>query len=168
MKKVNPAVKNMAQLMLYLLLMIGMWMLIASVAFPKKSTVDTVKAFVQKNEAVLIQVAQNAMDESVNPGIQSSVDVLEILGEGKIGSVFAREDGAVFEITGDRVPENGHLYLIYLPDSSYAFDREGEWTASAPDKNGTLRWEDGQGTGSYVAVTRLADHFFLEESSLPD
>ena len=156
----------MAQLMLYLLLMIGMWMVIASVAFPKKSTVDTMKAFVQKNEPVLIQVAQNAMDENVNPGIQNSADVLEILGEGKVGSVSARDQSAVFEITGDRVPEKGHLYLIYLPDGQYAFDLEGEWSAATTDKNGTLRWEGGQGADSYVAVTRLSDCFFLEEARL--
>ena len=164
MKKVNPAVKNMAQLMLYLLLMIGMWMVIASVAFPKKSTVDTMKAFVQKNEPVLIQVAQNAMDENVNPGIQNSVEVLNLLGEGDISSVFAYEQGAAFAISGKNTPASGHLYLLYLPDGQYSFPYSGEWEAATADSEGTLRWTCGD---AYVAVTRMADCFFLEEAVLP-
>ena len=164
MKKINPAVKNMAQLMLYLVLLIVIWIVIGSIVFPKQSAASTVKSYVEKNSAVLVQVAENAMDENVNPGIQNSVEVLNLLGKGDISSVFAYEQGAAFAITGKNTPKGGHLYLLYLPDGQYSFPYSGDWEAATADSEGTLRWTSGS---SYVAVTRLADGFFLEEAVLP-
>jgi len=162
MKKMNPAAKNMIQLLSYVVLMIGIWMAIATVAFPKASKEERIAKYVQTNEKVLVQVAENAMDENVNPGIMTSVDVLKILGTEHIASATAAENGAVFTINSDETPKDGYLQIIYLPDGQYAFTREGDWTAASPDKNGTLRWVSGN---TWVAVTRLTDHFFLEESN---
>ena len=165
MKKMNPAAKNMIQLLFYIVLMIGMWTLIGLVAFPKATTAERLTEYVQKNEKVLVQVAENAMDENVNPGIMTSVDVLKILGTEHIASVTAAENGAVFAINSDETPKDGYLQIVYLPDGQYAFSRDGNWTAASPDENGTLRWVSGN---TWVAVTRLTDHFFLEESNLAE
>lgn len=165
MKKMNPAVKNMIQLLSYVVLLIVIWMIIGVVAFPKPSTIERLTDYVKANEKVLVQVAENAMDENVNPGIMTSVDVLKILGTEHIASVTAAENGAVFVINRDETPKDGYLQIVYLPDGQYAFSRDGNWTAASPDENGTLRWVSGN---TWVAVTRLTDHFFLEESNLAE
>ena len=162
MKKMNPAVKNMIQLLSYVVLLIVAWIVICLVAFPQPSTIERLTDYVKTNEKVLVQVAENAMDENVNPGIMTSVDVLKILGEEHISVVTAEENGAIFTISGDETPENGYLQIVYLPDGQYAFTREGDWTSASPDENGTLRWVSGN---TWVAVTRLTDNFFLEESN---
>lgn len=163
MKKMNPAAKNMIQLLSYIVLMIGIWILIGQVVFPKPSTAERLKEYVEKNEKVLVQVAENAMDENVNPGIMTSVDVLKILGTEHIASVEPYAQGAVFHIVQDSTGENGCIDIVYLPDGQYAFTREGDWTAASPDKNGTLRWVSGN---TVVAVSKLSDHFFLEETAV--
>ena len=165
MKKMNPAAKNMIQLLSYVVLLIGIWMVIATVAFPKAPKEERIAAYVKANEKVLVQVAENAMDENVNPGIMTSVEVLKILGAEHIAAVTPAESGAVFAIGSEEVPDGGYLHIIYLPDGQYAFSREGDWTAASPDKNGTLRWVSGN---TWVAATRLTDHFFLEESNLAE
>ena len=165
MKKMNPAAKNMIQLLSYVVLLIVIWMIIGVVAFPKASTIERLTDYVKANEKVLVQVAENAMDENVNPGIMTSVDVLKILGTEHIASVTAAENGAVFAINSDETPKDGYLQIVYLPDGQYAFSRDGNWTAASPDENGTLRWVSGN---TWVAVTRLTDHFFLEESNLAE
>lgn len=166
MKKMNPAAKNMIQLLSYIVLMIGMWTVIGLVAFPKPTTVERLTDYVQKNENVLIQVADNAMDENVNPGIMTSVDVLEILGTEHISEVTAVENRAIFTIESDETPSEGWLHLIYLPDGQYAFrtDHPEEWKSMPVEEKNTLRWEDAD--GGYVNVVRLTDRFFLEEGSI--
>ena len=161
MKKMNPAAKNMIQLLSYIVIMIGLWTLIAHVAFPKASTVERITDYVKTNEKVLVQVAENAVDENVNPGIMTSVEVLKILGEEHIAGVEPYQQGAVFRIREEE--SKTRLDLVYLPDGQYAFTREGDWTAASPDKNGTLRWVSGN---TIVAVNRLADCFFLEETAV--
>ena len=74
MKKINPAVKNMIQLLSYVVLLIVIWMVIGLIAFPKPSTVERLTDYVKQNEKVLVQVAENAMDENVNPGIMTRLD----------------------------------------------------------------------------------------------
>lgn len=165
MKKMSPAAKNMVQLLSYIVLLIGIWMVIGLVAFPKASTTERLTDYVKENENVLVQVAENVMDENVNPGIMTSVDVLKILGEEHISTITAIENGAIFTIDSDETPKGGYLQIVYLPDGQYAFTREGDWTAASPDENGTLRWVSDN---TWVAVTRLADHFFLEESNLAE
>lgn len=162
MKKMNPAAKNMIQLLSYIVLLIGMWMVIGAVAFPKPTTVERLTSYVKTNEKVLIQAAENAMDENVNPGIMNSVEVLKILGTEHIAAVEPYAQGAVFHIIQDSTGDNGYLDIVYLPDGQYAFSREGDWTAATPDENGTLRWTSGD---VWVSVTRLSDCFFLEESN---
>ena len=162
MKKMNPAAKNMLQLLSYIVILIGMWMAIATIAFPKPTTIERLTEYVEQNEKVLVQVAENAMDENVNPGIMTSVEVLKILGTEHIAEVEPYAQGAAFHIIQDSSGDNGYLDIIYLPDGQYAFTRDGEWTAASPDENGTLRWVSGN---TWVAVTRLTDHFFLEESN---
>lgn len=162
MKKLNPAAKNMLQLLSYIVLLIGLWMAIAAVAFPKPTTLERMTGYVLRNETVLVQIAGNAMDETVNPGIMNSVEVLKILGEEHIAMVTGTENGAIFTINGDDTPKDGYLHLIYLPDGQYAFTREGDWTAASPDENGTLRWISGN---TWVSVNRITDHFFLESSN---
>lgn len=163
MKKMNPAAKNMIQLLSYIVLMIGMWAVIGMVAFPKPSTVERMTDYVKQNEKVLVQVAENAMDENVNPGIMTSVDVLKILGEEHVAEVIPAENGAIFTISNKDASESTALQLVYLPDGQYAFTREGDWTAASPDSNGTLRWVSGN---TIVAVSKLTDHFFLEETTI--
>lgn len=163
MKKMNPAAKNMIQLLSYIVLMIGMWAVIGMVAFPKPSTVERMTDYVKQNEKVLVQVAENAMDENVNPGIMTSVDVLKILGEEHVAEVIPAENGAIFTINAEDASESTALQLVYLPDGQYAFNREGDWTAASPDSNGTLRWVSGN---TIVAVSKLTDHFFLEETTI--
>ena len=163
MKKMNPAAKNMIQLLSYIVLMIGMWAVIGMVAFPKPSTVERMTDYVKQNENVLVQVAENAMDENVNPGIMTSVDVLKILGEEHVAEVIPSENGAIFVISDKDASESTALQIVYLPDGQYAFTREGDWTAASPDKNGTLRWVSGN---TIVAVNKLTDHFFLEETTV--
>jgi hypothetical protein len=162
MKKMNPAAKNMIQLLFYIVLMIGMWAIIGMVAFPKTTTAERLTEYVEKNEKVLVQVAENAMDENVNPGIMNSVEVLKILGEEHIAKVEPYQQGAVFHIHSDSDKDNGVLDIIYLPDGQYAFTREGNWTAASPDAKGTLRWVS---ENTWVAATKMTDHFFLEESN---
>ncbi len=162
MKKMSPAAKSMIQLLSYIVLLMGMWVVIGLVAFPKPSTIERLSDYVKENEKVLVQVAENAMDDTVNPGIMTSVDVLKIIGEEHISMITAIENGAIFTINSEETPEDGYLQIIYLPDGQYAFTRDGEWTAASPDENGTLRWVSGN---TWVAVTRLTDHFFLEESN---
>lgn len=168
MKKMNPAAKNMIQLLCYIVLLIGMWMAISTIAFPKPSTGQRLAAFVQENQAVLIQVAENAMDENVNPGITTSVEVMKILGKEHISSVTAYEQGAAFNIESGETPAGGYLRILYLPDGQYAFhtDSPEEWKAAAPKEKNTLRWEHA--SGSYVNVTRLSDCFFLEEAEIKE
>ena len=163
MKKMNPAAKNMIQLLSYIVLMIGMWAVIGMVAFPKPSTVERMTDYVKQNENVLVQVAENAMDENVNPGIMTSVDVLKILGEEHVAEVIPSENGAIFIVSDKDASESTALQIVYLPDGQYAFTREGDWTAASPDKNGTLRWVSGN---TIVAVNKLTDHFFLEETTV--
>ena len=163
MKKINPAVKNMIQLLSYVVLLIVLWMVIGLVAFPKPSTVERLTDYVKQNEKVLVQVAENAMDENVNPGIMTSVDVLKILGTEHISTTTAVENGAIFTINDDDLAANTSLQIVYLPDGQYAFSREGDWTAASPDQNGTLRWVSGN---TVVAVNRLTDNFFLEETTI--
>lgn len=165
MKKMNPAVKNMIQLLSYIVILIGIWMVIAMVAFPEPSKEERIADYVKENEAVLVQLADNAMDETVNPGIMNSVEVLKILGTEHIAAVEAADNGAVFHIVSDETPDGGYLDLVYLPDGQYAFAREGDWVAATPDESGTLRWVSGD---TYVSVTRMTDHFFLEESNLAE
>ena len=163
MKKINPTVKNMIQLLSYVVLLIVIWMVIGLVAFPKPSTVERLTDYVKQNEKVLVQVAENAMDENVNPGIMTSVDVLKILGTEHISTTTAVENGAIFTINDDDLAANTSLQIVYLPDGQYAFAREGDWTAASPDQNGTLRWVSGN---TVVAVNRLTDNFFLEETTI--
>lgn len=162
MKKMNPAVKNMIQLLSYIVLLIGMWTVIGLVAFPSASTADRLAEYVEQNEKVLVQVAENAMDETVNPGIMTSVEVLKILGTEHISTVTAIENGAVFTISDEDATADA-LQIVYLPDGQYAFSREGDWTAASPDKNGTLHWVSGN---TSVAVSKLSEHFFLEETTV--
>ncbi len=162
MKKSNPAVKSMLQLAFYLIALIAIWTVIGLLAFPKESTLEQMTKYVQANEPVLVQVAENAMDGEKNPGIMNSVDVLEMLGKAHISAVEPYKQGAIFRVTGELAPKDGALSILYLPDGQYVLDREGNWSSAAPDKNGTLRFESG---ASYVAVTRLTDCFFLEESA---
>ena len=163
MKKLNPAAKNMIQLLSYVVLMIGIWLLIGTVAFPKTAKEERIAKYVAQNEAVLVQVAANAMDNTVNPGIMNSVDVLKILGTEHISAVTPAENGAIFVISDKDASENTSMQIVYLPDGQYAFTREGDWTAASPDKNGTLRWVSGN---TVVAVSKLTDHFFLEETAI--
>lgn len=163
MKKMNPAAKNMIQLLFYIVLMIGMWAIIGMVAFPKASTAERLTEYVEKNEKVLVQVAENAMDENVNPGIMTSVDVLKILGTEHISTITSAENGAIFTISDEDAPKNTSMQIVYLPDGQYAFTREGDWTAASPDENGTLRWVSGN---TVVAVSKLSDCFFLEETTV--
>ncbi len=163
MKKMNPAAKNMIQLLSYIVLMIGMWVVIGAVAFPKPTTVERLTGYVKQNEKVLVQVAENAMDENVNPGIMTSVDVLKILGTEHIAEVTPIENGAVFTISDKDMPKDTSVQIVYLTDGQYAFSREGDWTAASPDKNGTLRWVSGN---TVVAVSKLSDCFFLEETTV--
>lgn len=163
MKKMNPAAKNMIQLLSYIVLLIVMWIVIGLVAFPKPSTAERLTDYVKANEKVLIQVAENAMDENVNPGIMNSVEVLKILGQEHIAEVESYAQGAVFHIVEDSADDSGSLDIIYLPDGQYAFTREGDWTAASPDENGTLRWVSGN---TVVAVNKLSDCFFLEETTV--
>lgn len=162
MKKMNPAAKNMIQLLSYVVLLIVIWMVIGRVAFPKATTAERLTEYVEKNEAVLVQVAENAMDENVNPGIMTSVEVLNILGTEHISVITSIENGAIFTISDNDAPANTSLQIVYLPDGQYAFTREGDWTAASPDKTGTLRWVSGN---TVVAVSKLSDHFFLEETT---
>lgn len=163
MKKMNPAAKNMIQLLFYIVLMIGMWAIIGMVAFPKTTTVERLTEYIVKNEKVLVQVAENAMDENVNPGIMTSVDVLKILGTEHIAEVIPTENGAIFTINDEKAAKNTTSQIVYLPDGQYAFTREGDWTAASPDENGTLRWVSGN---TVVAVSKLSDCFFLEETTV--
>ena len=75
----------------------------------------------------------------------------------------AIENGAIFTISDDDLAANTSLQIVYLPDGQYAFAREGDWTAASPDQNGTLRWVSGN---TVVAVNRLIDNFFLEETTI--
>lgn len=167
-KKLDKAgAKSLLQLAVYLVVLIGMWIVIGALFFPKPSQAERLSDYVKKHQPLLVQIAENAMDESKHTGIMNTVDVLQLLGEEHIASVEAYKHGAAFAIQSEETPElPGHLYLIYLPDGQYVFDMEGEWSAGTPDENGALRWEGGHGPGSYVAVTRLADCFFLEEAHL--
>lgn len=166
MKKMNPAAKNMIQLLSYIVLMIGMWVVIGAVAFPKPTTAERLTSYVTANEKVLIQVAGNAMDENVNPGIMTSIEVLKILGTEHIAEVVPHEQGAAFQIMSDETPAEGYLRLLYLPDGQYAFktDHPDEWNPAPAEEKNTLRWEDAD--GCYVTVTKLTDCFFLEEAHL--
>lgn len=163
MKKMNPAVKNMIQLLSYIVILIGMWTVIGLVAFPSASTAERLTDYVEKNEKVLVQVAENAMDDAVNPGIMTSVEVLKILGTEHISTVTGAENGAVFTISDDDTAADTDLQIIYLPDGQYAFSREGDWTAASPDKNGSLIWVSGN---TSVTVSKLSEHFFLEETTV--
>jgi len=163
MKKMNPAAKSMIQLLSYVVLLIVIWMVIGRVAFPKATNAERLTEYVQKNEKVLVQVAENAMDENVNPGIVTSVDVLKILGAEHLSEVAPIENGVVFMVTDEDAPKNTSMQIVYLPDGQYAFTREGDWTAASPDENGTLRWVSGN---TVVAVSKLSDHFFLEETTV--
>lgn len=163
MKKMNPAVKNMIQLLSYIVILIGMWTVIGLVAFPSASTAERLTDYVEKNEKVLVQVAENAMDDAVNPGIMTSVEVLNILGTEHISTVTGAENGAVFTISDDDTAADTDLQIIYLPDGQYAFSREGDWTAASPDKNGSLIWVSGN---TSVTVSKLSEHFFLEETTV--
>ena len=163
MKKMNPAAKSMIGLLASIVLLVGMWSVIGYIAFPKPSVPQRLTGFVAENESVLVQVAENAMDETVNPGITTSVEVMKILGEEHIASVTAYEQGAAFNIESDETPAGGCLRILYLPDGQYAFrtDSPEEWKSAALKEANALRWENA--SGGYVNVTRLTDRFFLEE-----
>ena len=128
-------------------------------AFPKPTAAERLTSYVAANEKVLIQVAGNAMDENVNPGIMTSIEVLKILGTEHIAEVVPHEQGAAFQIMSDETPAEGYLRLLYLPDGQYAFK-----TDHPDEEKNTLRWEDAD--GCYVTVTKLTDCFFLEEAHL--
>lgn len=166
MKKMNPAAKSMIGLLSCIVLLVGIWSVIGYIAFPKPSTAQRLTGFVTENESVLIQVAENAMDETVNPGITTTVEVMKILGKEHIASVAAYQQGAAFHIESDETPSGGYLRILYLPDGQYAFrtDSPGEWKTAALKEKNVLRWEHA--SGSYVNVTRLTDRFFLEEALL--
>lgn len=168
MKKMNPAAKSMIGLLSCIVLLVGIWSVIGYIVFPKPSTSERLTGFVTDNESVLIQVAENAMDETVNPGITTSVEVMKILGKEHISSVTAYEQGAAFNIESGETPAGGYLRILYLPDGQYAFhtDSPEEWKAAAPKEKNMLRWEHA--SGSYVNVTRLSDCFFLEEAEIKE
>ena len=163
MKK-NPAVKSMASLMLYLLLLIVLWYAIGMVAFPKPSREERLKAYVGKHQNLLIQVAENAMDEDQWTGIRNTVEVMELLKEENISDVLPYEQGAAFMIAPAKSSIQVQARILYLPDGQYAMNVAGDWHSAEVEKDGALRWEDG--AGGYVRALRLADGFYLEDICL--
>ena len=166
MKK-NPAVKSMATLMLYLVLIILIWYGIGMVAFPTQSREDRLKSYVKQNEPLLVQIAENAMDETVWEGILTTPEVLEVLDREEIADVQPYAQGAAFVIEEDGQDPHLQRLLIYLPDGQYALTLEGDWQPATAGSDGTLRWEGGDGPDSYVTATKLSDHFFLQEAYRP-
>lgn len=153
----NPAVKSMVSIAFYLVIIIGMWIAIGSIAFPDAARSTDVKAVVKANEPLLTQLAEAASDDSLIEALRATDKVKELLNALDVADIRPTEDGATFT-TGD-----GSKRLLYYGSGSYVFspDDPDGWQSVSPSQEGALRWEKG---ASYVEVARLTEHFYLETS----
>ena len=164
MKKANTeAVKSMASIALYLVIIIGVWAILGKALFPAQTSVDTYGDFFAKNAPLMRQVAENALDPDVWPGIRETPEVQARLEELGVTDITV-EDGAASFWLADQVP-NALLRVIYAEDyvRPAAFSG-GEWTEIETEREETRRWTCGQG---FLNVRSLAERFWLEESLAP-
>lgn len=158
----NPAVKSMVSIAIYLIVIIGVWIAIGSLAFPDAARGTDVKAVVTANEPLVTQLAEAASDDSLIEALTATDTVKELLETLHVTSIQPAGSGAAFVIGQDSDPTGQTTRLLYYREGGYVFSPEdpSAWTSAQSSESGTLRWESA--AGGWVEVSRLTDHFFLE------
>lgn len=164
-KSVNPAVKSMATLALYLVLLIGMWAIIGYVVFPDKGEADTYAELVAANEPLLTQIAENVIDPAQWEGIQYAQEVQALLEKGNFSETRAENGQAHFIIPTENLSESLTTFVAYCPDGEYHLPEDMVWNVIVSEGKST-RYEDSAGSGSYVTVQKLSEKFYLIESNI--
>ena len=152
----------MAQLGLYLVLMILIWIVIAKVVFPDSGEKDPYAAFIAANGPLLTQVAENAQDPDAWPGIRETDKVRSVLQTGGIQQVRPGEDGSVAFWMG--VQDSMDLRYVYSSDGSWPLPEKisGEdWTEVEAQREDVRHWVGGLGGLQNASARRLSDRFFL-------
>ena len=169
MKKIHPAVKSMVSIAFYLVLIIGIWTVIARLVFPDKGETDQWLAYIQAHEPLLVQVAQNAMDEGTWTGIRETEEVRSVFAEGGIEQV-ENGDGSVYFIM--RTENAGEtLRYVYLPNGDYAppdWVLNGDWVEQSVSGDTTRRWIGGTAGKGSVSARRLTERFYIEDLYNPE
>ena len=152
----NPAVKSMLTLALYLVLLIGMWSIIAKWVFPTTTDLSRAKELVKEYPALLAQLAENSADSTQWEGIQES-DTVQTLYDTYNVTYVETVNGCTHFYMKVTDASTTHA-LVYAPQGEY-LPPEGDWAKT-----------EGESSTQYVldattiTVTRLADNFFYEES----
>jgi len=168
-KSIPPAVKSMTQLGLYLVLMILMWIVIAQLVFPNNGARDDYKAFIEKHAPLLTQVAENAMDETVWPGLMDTQEVRDVLAEGGVTSVTGDGTSASFWLKAE--DPNATLRYAWFPDGRYVMSEEVQsaavWELVKSENRDVTHYVGGTAGQCSVSARQLNDHFYLEEALIP-
>ena len=158
MKKMNPAVRSLGTIAVYLVALIAVWLFLGRMLFPQTSRADATASFVSANAPLLTQLAEAAENDAEMLALmRADSNVSQILSAGGVGAIFADERGVVFSLEGKGVPDNGYLYLLYCP-GGYTFGRTGNWNESR--SGSTVTYAGGD---AVYRVTSLSGPFWLEE-----
>ena len=155
--KKNPAVRSMLTIALYLILLIGMWSVIAKWAFPTTTDLSRAKALLKQYPALIAQLAENSADSSQWEGVSESETVQELYENNNITYVETDNGLTRFYMKSDDVTTT-HA-LVYAPDGEYVPPTQAsEWTEAQSESE--IRYTSDRATAT---ATRLGDVFFYEE-----
>lgn len=160
-KSTNPAVKSMATMALYLLILIGMWAILGHVMFPDKNENPTYAQLVTANEPLLAQIAENVIDPEQWAGIQQTPEVQALYEKLNISETRFEDNQAKFILAADSTSPLTTC-ISFLPDGDLqtALTNAG-WKIVELEGNGS-RWEKD---ASYIVANQLTENFYLTETS---
>ena len=158
----NPAVKSMVSMAFYLVLLIGMWAILAHVMFPDRNENPTYAQLVTANEPLLAQVAENIIDPEQWAGIQQTSEVQALYEKlGVTGTRF--EDGqAKFILAADSTSPLTTC-ISFLPDGDLQTALTNAGWKIIELEGASSRWEKD---ASYTVANQLTEKFYLAETNV--
>lgn len=159
---VSPAFKSMATMAFYLVLLIGMWGILAHVLFPDRGPNETYANLVAANEPLLTQIAENVIDPDQWTGIRQAPEVQALLEKGSFSETREENGQALFIISTENLSENLSTFVAYCPDGEYYLPDDYVWNVIVSEGKST-RYEDSAGSGSYITCQKLREKFYLIE-----
>lgn len=161
-KSVNPAVKSMASMAFYLVLLIGMWAILGHVMFPDKGAGDSYAELVPANEPLLAQIAENVIDPEQWTGIQQTAEVQDLLEKLNVAETRSEDGQAKFFIASENPTGNLATYISFFPDGDFQTTLTGGGWEVVELEGKSSRWENG---ANYIAATQLTEKFYLVETN---
>lgn len=161
-KTANPALKSMATMALYLVLLIGMWAILAHVMFPDRNENPTYAQLVSANEPLLAQAAENVVNPEQWAGIQQTAEVQALLEKLNVAETRYEDGQAKFFIASENPTGNLATYISFFPDGDFQTTLTGGGWEIVELEGKSSRWENG---ANYIAATQLTEKFYLVETN---